>query len=149
MGDEHSRIRRIKAGDNDAIAEYLLEHKEMLLRTARRWIWHHGIDRADLDSEGEFDLAIGQLCELGDRGGLAWVKEEEDLLKLIFTQQRWVLKNQERQSRASKRDPSGDNMRSCAAGPAGERVATAPSCAHASPSSNNRPRASRFRRTAL
>jgi hypothetical protein len=100
-------IHRFAAGDDDALAEYLVRYKAKFVRSALRAIRHLEIDEADLDGEGAVDLAFAELCEKKRRGYLALVKNSQDFAKMLTRILSRVINDQKKRSQATKRGGNG------------------------------------------
>jgi len=109
MNDECSRIdttaliHRFAAGEDDALAEYLVRYKGKILRAANRSLCKLSIDEADLDVEGAVDLAFGEVCQLRNRCILDSIADSDEFLKLMIQHTEWIINDQKKRSAAAKR----------------------------------------------
>ena len=109
MSDECPRmettalIRRFAAGDDDALAEYVVGYKGKLVRAANRSLRKLRIDEADLDVEGAVDMAFGEICQLRDHGTLDSMGDSNEFLKLMIQHTKWIINDQKKRSDAAKR----------------------------------------------
>ncbi len=99
-------IRRLVDGDDDSLAEYLVQHKKKLVRSANRMLRNRRIDEADLDGVGAVDLAVAELCRLRSRGTLDRIALADDFAKLMATILRRVVGDQKKRSDATRRGGS-------------------------------------------
>ncbi len=100
-------VRRLVGGDDDALSEYLVRHKERLVRSANRMLRDRRIDDGDLDAEGAVNLAFAKICRLRGRGMLDRIAMADDFAKLMATILRRVVGDQQKRSEATRRGGAG------------------------------------------
>jgi len=101
--DTTALIRRLAAGNDDALAEYLLRYKGKLVRAANRSLRKLRIDEADLDVEGAVDMALAEVCQLRGRGILDSIGDSDEFLKLMIQHTEWIINDQKKRSERAKR----------------------------------------------
>jgi DNA-directed RNA polymerase specialized sigma24 family protein len=90
------------ASEDDAIVACYAYYKPFFVRAANRMAHELGIDEADLDGEGAFDLAFTEICAGGDHG-LDRIRDGRDLPKLLTVILRRLFIGALRRSQAIKR----------------------------------------------
>jgi hypothetical protein len=105
--DSTGVIRRFAAGEVDALAEYLVHHKQWLLRVANRLIHKRTIDEAALDGEGALDMALRRLSHAGGGGVLGSIPDGNAFMRLMITLIESLINDQRKRSAAAKRAGPG------------------------------------------
>jgi RNA polymerase sigma factor (sigma-70 family) len=125
-------VRRMAAGDVDALHDLWDRHAGKMLRAASKLIRRLKFDEADLDAAGAVDLALFTICLAANRGKLDSLRDSDDFWRYFARILKGVIKDANDRRMARRRggpglrdlgdDPRGRQSAQPARHPPGRRI---------------------------